>query len=201
MNVWGLFKPSAVLEILSYFTHNSGTIFSTRAGDTIFLQGSSKVDILWTCSFQFCVRLSLKCNDECSFSSCMQSLRVQAELSQSYILPLAFSQLCVRGIPLLWNIHHILFTSLKKLLKSWGFCQYDPTMAWAGTLSRSPGSSGWTAATPTSVYHSLPNTRWVKKQSKEIFLKKRKLCKFQSPLGFYQLRLFIFLKCVWFSVN
>lgn len=108
--------------------------------------------------------------------------------------------LCVRGTSLL--IHHTLFSSLRKLLKLWGFCSCDPTRVRAGSLSRSPGSSGWAAAARPAQSRASHTAGGWQKQNKEIFLKIRKLCKLLSPPGFYQPGFFHFSKmCTWFSVN
>lgn len=190
MNVWELFKPAAVLEILSCFTHNIGTIFSTGAAGTTFLQGSSKLDILLTHSFQFCVRLSLKCDGWwVLFPSLMQRLRLQAELKSPHSFPWPFSHLlCVRGIS-----HHILFSSLKKILRI--------LLVWSNK------GQGWNFVQITwiqglSSCKLRPNTRWVKKAEQRNILEDQEIGQVVITTRILSAGIIHFSKmCTGFSVN
>lgn len=180
-----------MLEILNCYVHNSGTVFSTGAADTFFFQ-CSRLDVLvLTRYFQFCVRLSAKCNglwvffflDACYVWGCNQSLKPGLG---SFCWP--FSHLlCVWGISVLF--HQTILTKLIMRI-AWFFCYFGPTKTRAGALSKLPECSGWTTATQTSTHQCLTNIKCVKNQNKEIFLKIRKWCNFWSVPGFYQQRFF-----------
>lgn len=164
-----------------------------------FLQGSSKLDILLTCSFQFCVGLSLKCSGwwvfffpaACNVWDCKQSL------SHSYTPSTGlFLTSCVSEEYLCCFTTSLFLT--KEIIKIMGIL-----LVWSG-MKFCPDHLGPVAEQlqPRPAHISASQIQGVwKKQNKKIFLKIRKV-QVAITTRLLSTDIVHFSKmCAWFSVN